>query len=685
GDDVRAAVIFEPEPETEDLVFTFPPIHEAGPKLLWVLEAPHGPHNAYWVYRELDASAFPEGTAFIVGNKVTGNYAFQQVGIDRTYRRVGHQLIQSLTPWEKQSLAVFVVVAVSFAVFARKLQTYTLPASVWIGVLMILTIVFHVWRSHNAPVIIDEGAYLQDAFQASTDLLPFRDFLTKGPIYVVLLKIWREITPDVLAGWRLLSALFWAGVVGFSALLARRFGQTASVQVITAALLALLPCVVSASAPLLLQVVSTLFAVVAVLVLLKGSKENRVWLVGLGGLLMTVGYLTRSSTVAVGIAGAVLLLLFSQRRWRDLGAYVAAGIIAMALVSGIALLLMDAAKVSVMLNIEAVTVGRLQTERVGGVEPVIRWVTEASTVLWRAGGWILAGIVWLPLLLLSRIKNDALRWLGIGVWVAILGVSIYHLVDIGYGLPGSLPLVRFTMLAIVFGIPAWWLLQRLQSRAPDTVMQGGWKWAVVCVVWLSALVLLYRGWGMFRPSYIVEFLPPAAILAAVALAQGIPQLFRRPLAQGVLAGLLAASWWQGVNVVLHHPISGTVTPESVQEMTYLLQEHVSAEEEIFTAQPVVTAAAKRRIIRGYSHPGWIRAARVGGIPPELRKIYFAEDEEITRWLERDVRFVVTDERTSEIYFDDFPERQKILSEQFELVDEVPNDLTEEPFRLYRRK
>lgn len=685
GEDIRAAVVFEPPAESEDIIFTFPPIRKVASPLMWVLEAPHGPHNAYWVYRELDASAYPTGTAFITGKTVAGNYGFTQIGIDRTYRRVGYQIVESLTPWEWQSLGVFMVAALCFAVFARRLRPYFSSASGWVGVLMVLTLVFHVWRSHTAPVIIDEGAYLQDAVQTSAHFLPFRDFLTKGPIYIVLLKIWREVAPDVLVGWRLLSALSWAGVVGLSAILARRVGLPARVQLITAALLALLPGVVSASTPLLLQVVSTLFAVVAAAALLKGAQENRPLFVGLGSLLMTVGYLTRSSTVAAAIAGAVLLFLFSHRRWRDVGVYITSGVAAMALVSGAALLLMEPEKVSVMLNIEAVTVGKLQTANVGGVEPVIRWVTEASTVLWRAGGWILAGIVWLPFLLLSRIKNGALRWLGIGVWAAVLGISIYHLIDIGYGLPGPLPLTRFTMLAIVFGIPGWWLLQLLQSHVSNPVLGVGWKWAGVCVAWLTALVLLYRGWGIFRPGYIVEFLPPAAILAAVGLAQGIPQLFRRTAAQAVLAGLLAASWWQGVNVVLHHPISGTITPEAVQEMTHILQKHVPAEEEIFTAQPVVTAAAKRKIIRGYAHPGWIRAARLGGVPESLRKIYFAEDDEITRWLEHEVRFVVTDERTSEIYFDDFPERQKILREQFEVVSEVANDLTEEPLRLYRRK
>lgn len=695
GQDIRTAIVFSLDPESENAVFRlqslggqsttfrFDPLSQPLARLIWVLEAPNGPRRGYWVYREQDASAYPAGTALLAGKEVFGNFAFTQVGSQPAYREWKQYMTASIEKWEWQSLSLFVVAAAGFAILSPYLKGLSLSPAHWVVTLMILTLVLHVWRSFSAPVIIDEGAYLQDAFQSRSNFLPFRDFLTKGPVYVLLLKIWRALVPDVLAGWRLLSAISWVAVVGVGALLARRFSLPGSVQVAAAALLALLPGVVSASTPLLLQVTSTLFAVLAIVSLLTGAQEGRRSWVVLGSLLMMAGYLTRASTIAAGVAGVVVLLLFSQRRWRDLAVYLAVGVTAIAVISGLALLVMDQDKVAIMLNIEAITVGKIQTANVGGVEPVIRWVTEASTVLWRAGSWVLAGIVWLPLLL-SR-SRGVLQWILTGLWVAIVAISIYHLIDIDYGLPRALPVTRFTMLGIVFGIPGLWLLKSFLFPVVSTPSRVGWKWIAVCVSWLVALVLLYRGWGIFRPSYVVEFLPPAAMLAAVGLVWGLRELFQRSAAHAVLAGLVLMSWWQGVGVVFHYPISGTMTPRAIEEMTYLLQREVPAEEEIFTAQPAVTAAAKRKIIRGYAHPGWIRAARLGGVPDSLRKIYFAEDGEITRWLQNEVRFVVTDERTSEIYFDDFSERQKILLEKFELIGEVQNELTEEPFRLYRRR
>lgn len=683
GNDVRSAVVFVPPPESEHLVFQFEPLDRDFSQLLWVLEAPHGPRRAYWVFREQDVSAFAGGSASLVGRKLSGNFAFTQVGEQRGYQEWGPRISASVQSWEWQSLVLFILAAAIFSILRPWLWRRAWSAGVWIVVLMLATLVLHVWRSQNAPVIIDEGAYLQDALQSSANLLPFRDFLTKGPVYVFLLKLWRALVPDTLMGWRLLSGFSWVAVVGVSAALARRFGLSVAMQVTVAALLAVLPGITSATTPLLLQVVSTLFAVLAMHALLAGAQKNRLKFVTLGALLMAAGYLTRSSTIAVGVAGAVLLLVFAEQRWRALGVYVGVGLVAMAVVSGMAFLLMPAEKVAVMLNIEAAAVGQIQTAQAGELDSVIRWLTKAATALWRGGAVLLSGIVWLPLLLLAHWKSP-LRWAGLGLWFITLALAVFHLMDIDYGLPREFLITQAAILIIVFGVPALWFLRSLPARLPSSP-SFHWKWISICVVWLAVLTFLYRGWGVFRPSYIVEFLPPAAILAAAALAWGLPQLLRRPVAQAALVGLLAANWWQGLQVGLAYPISGTVTPEAVENMTLLLQREVPAGEEIFTAQPVVTAAARLKIIQGYSHPGWIRAARLGGVPQELRKIYFAEDEEITRWLGHDVRFVVTDERTSEIYFDDFPDRQKILREQFEMIGEVANDLTEEPFRLYRRK
>lgn len=684
GDDVRTAVIFEPQPETEDMVFRFSPYANPPPKLMWVLEAPHGPRDAYWVYREQDASAFSEGTALVVGEPLRGNFGFTQVGVDRAYRRVGEQLVDSFTSWEKQSLVLFVLGVVGFLIFRPWLTRWLTSSETWLPVLVGLTVVLHAWMAMQLPIIIDEGAYLQDAWQARLDFLPLRDFLTKGPVYVGLLKIWQALAPATFPAWRLLSALSWGGVTWLSFLLARRLGMPRPVPVLAAVMLAVLPTAIAPTTPLLLQVTSTLVVVSGLWMALKGAQEDRWSWVAASGAMMVAGYLTRASSVAVALAAGLAILIYARRRWRLLGVYIASGLLLLVLITLGALAVMGPARTAIMLNVEAAVVGTIQTSRAGGVEPILRWLTQASLTFWRGGAWMVAGLLLLPLAWVVRWPRW-LRLLGLVGWFLLVSNMIWHLTDMGYGLPGNLFLQRVTMLTVAFGIPLVWLLHALWIRQSGGGSRLGWRTAAVLLAWAVALVVVYRSWGVFRASYIVEFLPPAAMLSAAGLMAGFQRLGRRGLSQAVLIGLFLAGWWQGMSLALAKPISGTITVEAAEAVGHLVRREVPLGEGIFTAQPVVTAAAGRAIVRGYAHPGWIRAERVGGIPPGLRAIYFADEAEITRWLDQEVRFVVTDERTSEIYFDDFPQRQAILKEKFELVGEVPNDLTEEPFRLYERR
>ena len=204
----------------------------------------------------------------------------------------------------------------------------------------------------------------------------------------------------------------------------------------------------------------------------------------------------------------------------------------------------------------------------------------------------------------------------------------------------------------------------------------------VAAIWLALLWVLYREWGSFQQSYWAEFLPPLALLAGWVFSELRGKVSRTGAA--AFSGLLIASLVWGFAVVTLYPHTGTLELGSLQKVAQEVRENVPEGEEIFTAQPAVIALAQRPIMLGYSHPGWIRAARLKAIPENLRQIYFADEAEITRYLAEQVQFVLREGRTSEIYFDGFPEREEILREQFSLVSEVENDLTEEPFQLYMR-
>lgn len=685
GEDVRSAVVFELEPNSENVIFEFDHFEETTDPLLWILEAPHSLPQGYWVYREQDAAAFSEGKAFFSGREISGNYAFSQVGSQPAYSDWNSMIATNLRSFEVESLILFVLVLVLGVSGVFPGTYFRSSLNTWLLVFVAGSLVFHVWMARQLPAIIDEGAYVQDGIQATVSFWPLRDYLTKGPVYVLLLKVWHSIVPHSLEAWRLFSIGAWAGTVLLIAYLARLWGMDKKIQLIAAGLLAFSPGIVAVTTPLLLQVVSTFFAVLAIFLLLKGSRENRVWLVAIAGVVMTLGYLTRSSTVAAGLAGLVLVLLQSRNRWRMGLIYMLSGLISLVSVVVFALATMGVVRTAVLFNLEAVVVGQIQTEMAGGVEPLIRWLTQSSIVLWRGGAAVLAGIVALPFLLTQRFSR-LVRVIFAGIWTAVLAVMIYHLRDLGWGLPGAFLITRIFMLVGVFGVPLVALIVPLQQ--PRLVLGRNylpWHMLVTCLVWLTALTMLYRGWGIFRATYIVEFLPPAVMMAAVGvdLLVGVLQT-RRVLAWGVVA-LHVAIFWQGLTLMVSHPVSGTMTPEAVKQGGQLIDRFVPMGEEIFTAQPMLTSIAHRPIFRGYSHPGWIRAARVGGLPEHLRSVYFADDTEITTVFENEVKFVVTDQRTNEIYFNDFPERQRILQEDFELLGEVSNDLTEEPFRLYRRR
>lgn len=681
GEDIRTSVTFTPEPVGGATIFRFDAITNPPDSLIWIVEAPHGPTRAAWVYREQDALAFPEGSAFVSGKEVRGNFAFTQVGSRPFLFAWASGILPDIQLWERQSVLLFIVTAGLFFWLRREKIMLSVPVQVWLGILVAVTIIFHAWFAQQLPLIIDEGAYLQDAAQTTWTFWPLRDFLTKGPVYVLALKAWGWFTPEGLIGWRMMSAIGWAGVVAFSVVLARRFHLPLPAQFLTGVLMAISPGVVGVTTPLLLQVLSSLFAVAALWSVLRGIQEDRLIFVVLGAGLMTAGFFTRVSTAAAGIAGAVMILLMARQRWRMLGVYSLTGLLLTCLVALAAGLAMGIEKTAVLFNLEAVAVGQLQSARVGEMEPIIRWSVQAMTVLWRGGIWILAGIAVFPVFLIERLGLRG-RFCGVAIWMGVMANALYHLFDMSLTLPTAAPLARVVIITVAFAVPVIWLLRSL--LAPALPWVSGWRWAAVCGVWLVLLGTFYRGWGLYREVYVVEFLPALTLLGAAGLARAW-QAYSSRFGRAVLVGLAAVSWWHGLSLMVGWPISGTIAPEAIEGIARLVQQHVPVGEEIFTAQPIVAVAGHRPIIRGYSHPGWILYARLNQVPEKLRRVYFSDDDQITHWLESEVQYVMTDPRTNEVYFNYSDERQRILHDRFVLVGEVKNELAEEPFRLYRRR
>ena len=138
-------------------------------------------------------------------------------------------------------------------------------------------------------------------------------------------------------------------------------------------------------------------------------------------------------------------------------------------------------------------------------------------------------------------------------------------------------------------------------------------------------------------------------------------------------------------MAVNYPHTGTLDQRSVRAIVAAVQQYVPEDEVIFTAQPLITALSQREIAFAYTHPGWYRDEYLGKLSPQLRSLYFADPEVITEYLRTDARFVLTDRRTNDVYFEFYPERQLLLQTEFELVAEVDNPLTEESLKLFVRR
>lgn len=691
GSDLRTASSALPKDGAEHITFTFKPINPPSDQLVWILEAPDSQPKSVWVYHETDAAAYPKGTALVNGQATDADFGFTASYQKARFTTLA-QREWNLETWEKQSV-VFAVVVVAVACLLGLLgyMPQNWPVTRLAVLLAGLTIILHALLASRLPVINDEGAYIQDVLQTKLAFLPVRDFLTKGLLYFAFLKIWQIVTgPESILSWRLFSAVTWAGAVVLSLAITRDLNFSRRAQVITGTLFAVCPAAVALTTPLLLQPLSITLALLAVWIVLRACRSGERALFIAGAMIMTSAYLVRSSSAVVALVGALIILFRAPRRWQALVWYVGVGLSTFGLVVLASLAVMGAKHTAILLNFEALLISSQRAAAVPATvsEPVFRQLVGAAQTLWRTGPLLLTGLFLAPALYINR--KGRLLAAAMAVVIAVcLGIVLFHLNDTQFLLPGDWPLVRATIITLLLGLPASAVLIRLTASQAPPLPAKSWQLLCLIAAWVVLLAALYNRWGKFQQVYLTEFLPPLIFCAAWSLDQlwrlfsALPFEWFRRAAAAATSAVIIASLYQGWIIANEHRFAGTMTQDSLEHIVAAVQAIVPPNEPIFTAQPTVTALSQRPIVFGYSHPGWYLYEQLGTVPTELRRLMFVEPPIVTEYLRSEAQFVLTDRRTDEVYFTGYPERQTILENQFELVAEVKNELSD-PFRLYRR-
>jgi len=741
--------------ETDDvIVFRFLPETRGKEQreISLALDAPNARPNEFFAYREVDAAKYPDGHLSAGERNVAGNIALRVYVRRPWYRLLASDAARALTESLEEPGDVFAKQVSSTALVLRILPTLdrivaTVAAVIaafgiltvprvrqWIlqrttlsrgeiaffAALAIVSLILHLPYMYAYPAVNDEGSYLMDIAQFENGRLPFRDFLTKGPLFLVLLSpAVLSHGPSLIAA-RVLIAFAAAIEVVLISLLARAlWGRAAGIA--AAILSAAMPAVVSQSTHVFLQPMELVFVTLTLLTILSArdpiippSRRNRKLCAA--GAVLALSSLTRASAIAFFVPAFVLLLMQEPRSWRQAARRLTVFLAGFAAVVGsvavLSLLAMGPEKTAILLNLEAVLVsqGRVESGHAAGIFGALSTPRDTLHGLIAAGASILRTgfpLLLLWLLIVSRALFRLLR-LPRAAFPLIVGLILLFawpsFRDVFHISPDVTPPVRWLLTASVplltlFGLDAMTRMKdvRLQPLRDALLLGGTWV----------ALTVMYASLGRFRQHYHPEFLFLYVLASALflsellhvpvvetlsntstSLAARIRNIFTWKCGNFPAAGIVAVTiaWIiLGHDVAIAMPHVGTFPISIVHEAARSLRLHTAPGEEVLTAQPILTFLAERRIPFDASHPGWYLEEQAGTISSSLRRIYFPEREALREYVESTpIRTIVLDRRTEEVYITPDPLLRVILERSFHVIDsfEVPG---QQPIELWQRK
>lgn len=550
--------------------------------------------------------------------------------------------------------------------------------------LAVLSIVLHIPFLTAYPATNDEGSLLMDIQNIRAGYWPFRDVgATKGPLSLVLLGGIVAVTNHSLTGVRVAVAILTGVEVVLLGVLGRRlWGERAGI--LSAVLYAVTPVVLAQTTQLFLQPFALPFATLGLIVLVPGQNQRSFRKLLGAGALFGLAILARSTTAAFLPAA----LLFSALRETGAGMIVAAwrigsvlagclGVVALA--GLLALPFLGKEKTIDFLGGQGVRIGQERTEHgraEGGLSVFAaerlsdyprRIVQNTRPILYGGAPLLVLTLVFLLARLSAALRAPALVG---GAVLLLIGASFFPSLKAFPPLQsdptftsllrgGSFLLLLCTVLSVVS------LKTSREHSLRDLAFILG-----------TGIVLIagYANFGPFRNHYHAEFLPLYALASAFVLSTLL-----RPRLGGIL-GLLAfllcgALLGISAPTTLAHPHAGNIPLAVAREVAEDLRSRTSAGEEIFTAQPLFPFLADRFIPFGISHPGWYREESLGVLPPEIRRRYFPDGDQLRAYLaEKPVRVVVVERRTREVFLEFDPDLKKLLETDYRIVRTLQNPL-----------
>ncbi len=209
--------------------------------------------------------------------------------------------------------------------------------------------------------------------------------------------------------------------------------------------------------------------------------------------------------------------------------------------------------------------------------------------------------------------------------------------------------------------------------------------ALLPLLWVGGLAFFYMNWIKFHANYIVEFLPPLAIMSGLGVYLVVQRLAGRALYNRVVwVVFLAVVGWSGYlsNYVTYvFPHTGTFDQASIQEAATWASTNIPTADSIFTGAAVVPYLSGHRVALDIAHPRWYAYEFTRKDTPRLNTFLPSIEEMLAAYREAD--WFLLEQQTGFSFLMEYTEIEAGLARDWTVVHEVEN--LSNPLTFYKRK
>lgn len=522
----------------------------------------------------------------------------------------------------------------------------------------------------------DEGNYLYDAKLMLEGFVPFKDYVTRSPLYLCLLAISIKLFGTTLTAGRVVSLISSVGTTVLLYFLAKELYNKRT-GLAAALIYALLPFTVFWSSIIKTEPTVAILNMLAIYLFVLGLKRRNNFFIICGGAVVALAILVRESALGllvIQVTFAYVYLSFQSKSsfkrklssTLSIALHIMAGILfvyVLILIIAVSFGLFDSiapffSKFRGLLHNRSsnlFSLHALHHVRDGFLNLISTSLVEGF--LEELAGPLVLGLLFIALALKggrSRLSVFLTSLFCIGFGFFAYKVVTTHLL-------GLYPRYRFLLLflLLVATIAVIYFHQAPNLFASNALM----------LVWLVTYCCIYITHHKFHLMYFYEIMPVLCIMIAATFTTTVDVRFKDVLVSAMLFTLLISSFFTLKYYYSTHGLFRSWSPHTVFKVSEYLQSMTEENDEIFTGSTIFVFCASRRLVRNISHPILYRDFS----EEELHSLGYPSPEEIMKYMARErVRYVINDRRTWTCFYKRYPKLELFVDKNYFLEKRIDN-------------